>query len=95
MVADPEVIPFGFEIRIDYLVVEKLGVLWPPGHAPLVVVEEPAEEAELALLIQNFDLHEVGEQADESLHLADKPCKVLVNLGPEQCLHAAVRELGP
>ena len=57
------------------------------------IVEQPAKEAELPLLVENFDLHEVGELAGERLHALLKPRQVGFDLRPQQRLHAVVGEL--
>ena len=44
MVADTQVIPFGLDVGIDHLVVEKLRVLRLSCYAPRVVVEQAAEK---------------------------------------------------
>src|ERR1017187_90780 len=94
VIANAKVVAFGLDVRIDDLVVEKLGMLRPTGHAPIVVVKKSAKKAELTLLIQNFDLHEVSKLANECLHLTFESREVAFNLRPKQSLHAAVRELG-
>jgi hypothetical protein len=67
MIAHTKVVALGFNVRIDDLVVEKLGVLRPTSHAPIVVVQESAKEAELAVLIQDLDLGEIRELPDERM----------------------------
>jgi hypothetical protein len=51
-----------------------------PANAPLVVVEQPAKESELALLVQDFNLHEVGKLAGECLHLLVQPRQFALDL---------------
>ena len=55
VIADAEVIALGFDVGVDHLVVEKLRVLRLARNPPVVVVEQPAKETELALLVQNLD----------------------------------------
>jgi hypothetical protein len=68
VIADAEVIAFGFDIRVDDLIVEKLRALWPSRDAPPVVVEQPAKESELAVPVEHFNLHKVGELTIEGLN---------------------------
>ncbi len=60
MIANPEMIPLGFNIRVDDLVVEKLGVLRVTFDAPAIVIQEAAKEPELAALVQHLDTHEIA-----------------------------------
>jgi hypothetical protein len=75
VIADAQVIALGFDIGVDHLIVEKLRGLRLARDAPVVVVEQPAEERELPLLVQHFDLHEVGKLAGECLHLLVEPAR--------------------
>ena len=59
-IADAKMIAFGSNVGIDDLIVEKLRVLRFAGNAPVVVIEQAAEEAELALLVEHLDPHEVA-----------------------------------
>ena len=61
MVADAQMVALGLDGRVDYLVVEKLRGLRLACNPPVVVVEQPAKEGELPLLIQNLDPHEIAE----------------------------------
>ena len=61
MIADAQMIALGLDIRVDHLIVEKLRGLRLARDAPVVVIEQPAKEAELPLLVENLDLHEVRE----------------------------------
>ncbi len=60
MVADPQMIAFGFDVRIDRLVIEKLCALRCTGNSPIVIVEQSAEKPKLTSMIEEFDLHEVA-----------------------------------
>ena len=66
VIADAQMIALGFDVRIDHLVVEKLRALRLAGDAPVSIVEEAAEKRELSLLVENRNLHEIGELPDES-----------------------------
>ena len=93
-IADAKVVAFGFKQRIGDLVVEKLRVPRLAGNAPVVIVDQSSEEAELAFVVQNLDPHEVGELAHECLHLLLEPRQVALDLRPQQRLHPVVGELG-
>jgi hypothetical protein len=69
-------IALGFDVGVDNLVVEKLRRLRLARNAPVVVVEQRRRNAELALLIQNLDLHEIGELPRECLDALVEPCEV-------------------
>src|ERR1035438_8474943 len=88
-------IALGFNVGIDNLIVEKLRGSRPSRDAPLIVVEQPPEESKLALLVQHFNLHEVGKLAGECLHLLVQPRQLVLDLGTQQYLHAVVGELRP
>ncbi len=51
------------------------------------------KKRELPLLVQNLDLHEVGELASECLNALVEPLKIALDLRPQQRLHAVVGEL--
>ena len=80
MIADAQMIAFGFDIRADDLIVEKLRGLRPARNAPIVVIQQPAEEHELSLLIQDLDLHEIRELPSECLHALVEPSKIVLNM---------------
>ena len=93
VVAHAQMIALRFDIRICDLVVEKLRGLWFARNAPVVVVEQPSKETQLTLLIQYFNLHEVGKLPDECLDSLFQPRNILFDLRAQQGLHAAVDEL--
>jgi hypothetical protein len=93
VVAHTEVIAFGFDVGVDHLVVEKLRVLWVARNAPVVVVEQPPEKAELAALVQNVDMHEVGELTHERLRALFEARQVTLDLAAQERLHGVVGEL--
>src|SRR5258708_3705726 len=93
MIADAQVIALRFNVGVDHLIIEKLRALWLASDAPVIVVQQTTKKAELTLLIQNLDLHEIGKLANECLHPLVKPHQVPIDLRPKQFLHAAVREL--
>ena len=80
MIADAEMIAFGFDVGVDRLIVEKLRGLRPPFNTPVVVIEQAAEEPELSLPIQNLDLHEVRELSSECLYALVEPSKIVLNV---------------
>src|SRR5258705_4305753 len=61
MVAHPQMIAFGLDVRIDRLVIEKLCALRCSGNSPIVIVEQTAKKPKLTSMIEEFDLHEVAE----------------------------------
>jgi len=93
VIAHAEMIALGFNVGIDNLIVKKLRRLRPSGDTPLVVVEQPAKESEMALLAEHFNLHEIDKLAGESLHLLVQPRKFALDLCAQQYLHAVVGEL--
>ena len=72
VIADAQMIAFGFDVGVDHLIVEKLRGLRPAGNTPVVIIQQAAEERELSLLIQDLDLHEVRELPSECLHAAGR-----------------------
>jgi hypothetical protein len=52
------------DVRVDDLIVEKLRALRTPGNAPVVVVQEAAEEPKLALPIQDLNRDKIAQLAD-------------------------------
>jgi hypothetical protein len=87
-------VAFGLDGRVDDLVVKKLSALLLAGDAPCVVIEEAAQECELALLVENRNLNEIGELTGECLDALVEPRKITLNLNPKKGLHAVVGELG-
>ena len=93
VIADAQVVALRFDIRVHHLIVEKLRMLRAARDAPVVVVEQPAKESELSLLVEYLDLHEVGELPDECLYSLFQPRQVLLDLRPQERFHAAAGEL--
>src|ERR1700730_1598003 len=93
VIADAKVIALGRNVRVDDLVVEKLRALRLPCYSPVVEVEQTPEERKLSMLVQHFDLHEVGELPHEVLHLALKLLQVAIDLGTEEHFHGIAGEL--
>ena len=93
VIADAQMIALGFDVGVDDLIVEKLRGLRLARNAPVVEVKQPAEERELALPVQDFDLHEVRELPSECLHALVEPRNIALDLAAQQRLHAVVREL--
>jgi hypothetical protein len=74
VIADPQMIAFGFDVGVDHLIVEKLRGLRPPGNTPpVVIIQQAAEKRELPLPIQDLDLHEICELPGECLHVLVEP----------------------
>ena len=73
-------IAFCFDVAVPNLIVEELGGLRLTRNTPVVIVEQPPEEMQLALLILHFNLHEVGKLASKSLDTLFQPRKVMFNL---------------
>lgn len=48
-------IAFGFDVRVDNLIAEKLGRLRPSCNAPVLEIEQAAEERELPLPLPAFE----------------------------------------
>ena len=44
VIADPQMIAFGFDVGVDHLIVEKLRGLRPPGNTPVVIIQQAAEK---------------------------------------------------
>ena len=93
MIPHAQVVAFGFDVGVHHLIVEKLRGLRPAGNAPVVVIQQAAEEPELSLLIQDFDLHKIRELPSECLHALVEPSKIVLNMRAQQRLHAVVGEL--
>ncbi|MGH9604156.1 MAG: hypothetical protein ACRD3N_00505 [Terracidiphilus sp.] len=94
MVPNPEMITLGLDVRIHDLVVEELRRLRIARNPPVVIIEEPAKEPELSLLVENLDLHEVGELPNKGMDLLIKLRDLVLDLAAEQHLHGVVGELG-
>src|ERR1700677_2121615 len=62
--------------------------------APVIEVKQSAEERELPLTAQDFDLHEVRELPSECLHALVKADNITLDLTAQQSFHVVVRELG-
>ena len=86
-------IPANFYVGIHDLIVKKLRGLRPSCDPPLIVVEQPAKESELALLAEHFNLHEICKLARECLYLLVQPRKFVLDLCAQQNFHAVVGEL--
>ena len=95
MIAHSEMIALGFDRRVDNLIIEKLRVLRLSCNTPCVVIDQAAQECELALLIEYGDLDEIGELPGKCLNALVEPCEVALNLSPKKRLHAVIRELSP
>jgi hypothetical protein len=59
VIAHAQMIAFGFDVRVDDLIVEELRGLRLARNAPVVVIQQAAEKGELPLPIQDLDLHEI------------------------------------
>ena len=59
MIANAQVISFGFYIGIHNLVVEKLSADRFPFNAPEVVIHQSAEETEAVVSLQRIDWQEI------------------------------------
>jgi hypothetical protein len=93
VIANAQVIAFGFDVGVDHLIVEKLGGLRPAGNTPIVIVQQVAEKRELPLPIQDLDLHEICELPSECLYLLVEPLEIVLDMRPQQLLHTVVGEL--
>jgi hypothetical protein len=93
VIADPKMIAFGFDVGIDYLIVEELRGLRSPGNTKIVIIQQAAEKRELPLLIQDLYLHEICELPNECLHMLVEPLKIAVDMRPQKLLRAVVGEL--
>src|SRR5271156_4638035 len=78
-----QMVAFGFDVRVDDLIVEKLRGLRLARNAPVVEVKQPAEERELPLPVQDFDLHEVRELPGECLHALVKAGNITLDLAAQ------------
>ena len=54
MIPDAQVITFRLDVGIDHLVIEKLRVQRLACDAPIVVIEQAPEEAQLALVVEDL-----------------------------------------
>jgi hypothetical protein len=79
-------VAFRFDVGVQHLVVEKLRGLGPAGNAPVVIVQQASKERKLFLLIQNLNLHEVGELASECLDVLIEPSNIVLDMGAQQRL---------
>ena len=68
MIADAQMVALGFNVRIHDLIIEKLRGLWTTRNAPVVEIEQAPEKRELPLPIQDLDLYEIRELANECPH---------------------------
>src|ERR1039458_197488 len=93
MISDAQMIALRFDVRIDDLIVEKLGGLRPAGNTPVVIVQQAAEKRELPLPIQDLDLHEIRELPNECLHVLVEPLKIPLDMRTQERLHTVVSEL--
>src|SRR5580704_15638116 len=88
VIAHPQMVAFGFEIGIDDLEIQELGVLRIPRDPPVIKVQEPAEEPELTALIQDLDRYEVNQLANKGVYLLFEKTAVALDLRPQQSLHS-------
>ena len=93
VIADPQMVAFGFDVGVDHLIVEKLRGLRPARNPPIVVIQQPAKERELSLLMQDLDLHEIRKLPSEYLHALVEPSKIVLDMTTQQRLHAVIGEL--
>ncbi len=89
MIAHPEMVALGFDIRIAHLEVEELVRVWPSRDPPGIEVEQPAKEGELSLVVHDLDLHEVREVTDEVSDAAPQGLHIGFDLRPQQDLGSA------
>ena len=82
MVADAEVVALRLDVGVDHLVVEVLRRLRLARNAPVIEVEQAAEEAKLRLLSLHLNGHEVGDLAGEVLYTLLQLYQVGVDLRP-------------
>ena len=94
MLAYPEMIALGLDVRVRKLVIQKLRVLGLPGNPPLVVIEKPLEEKKTFLRAKNFDLNEIRQLAEKARNLLFKFDPIMFDLVAQQDLQISVRELG-
>src|SRR5258708_17889319 len=78
---------------VNHLIVEELGMPRFSRDTPVVIVEEPPEEAELTLIIEHFDPHEIAKLAHECAYLAGKARQITLYLRVQQRLHFVARKL--
>lgn len=83
MVPDTQVVSFGRNIRVYDLVVKELRRLRLPSNTPVVEVQKPAEEGELALLIEGLDVHEIAELTGERFHPGAESDRVCIHLAAD------------
>jgi hypothetical protein len=95
MVAYTQMIPLGFYVGIDNLVVEKLRGRWPTRNLPFIEIQQSAKETELSLLVEDLGLHKVRELSPERLDTLLKSREVGFDLRPQQGLHVVIGELRP
>ena len=69
-----------FNVRMAHLKIEKLRVLGLSGNAPAVIVEQAAEEAELAILVEHLHRHQVAELFHECLYLIVEQGEITLDL---------------
>jgi hypothetical protein len=50
------------------------------GNTPVVIIQQAAEEPELALVIQDRDLHEICELPSECLHVLVESLKIALDM---------------
>jgi hypothetical protein len=93
VIANSEMIALCLDVGINDLIVEKLRGLRPPGNTPIVIIEQSAEEHELPLLIQDFDLHEIRKLPSECLHVLFEPSKIPLDMRTQERLDVVVGEL--
>ena len=74
-------VSLGLYVRIHDLVVEKLCALRLARNPPIVIVEKTTEEAELTVLSENVNFHEVAQLTDECPYSLFEQCNVVFDLG--------------
>src|ERR1035441_4626711 len=82
-------VALGLDGGVHNLVVEKLRRLRLARNPPIVIVDEPAKKPELGFLVQYLDLDEIAELPPECLDALLKSSDAVLNLRPQQRLHAA------
>jgi len=93
VIADPQMIAFGFDVGVDHLIIEELRGLRSADNTPVVIVQQAAEERELPPPIQDLDSHEIRKLPSECLHVPVESLKIALDMRPQQLLHAVVGEL--
>src|SRR5580658_7072668 len=93
VVANSQMMAFGLNVRVDDLVVEKLGGLRLARDAPVVIVEQSAEERELALAINHFYPNKVGKLTGKGFDMLVEASNLALDVRTQPRLHVVVAEL--